>query len=160
MSKKELRRSQELWEQGLLPNGKYGYGHIDTTCPSNERRRIAIKNVLTTLPEEYFARFKEAMKDAAWFVPWKGLWGKAAEFPQKRVIIFLTPVLEFAEDWVIESLVVHEILHVILGHKLTDCTKAENDCQENEVTEVAAQLGYPDPTAELTKLFNTFKWCL
>src|SRR4051794_34343926 len=112
--RKKVRSGRDLWDQGVLPNGKYGYGHKDTVGPPKDRRRTAIEAVLTSLPESYFARFQEAMKDGAWFVPWKGLWGKAAEMPQKRITIYIPATLEFADDWVVESLVAHEILHVAL----------------------------------------------
>src|SRR6185312_15018244 len=101
MERPKLRLKGDVWEQNLLPNGKYGYGD-KWTFGVKDKRRTAIERVVTTLPENYFARFKEAMEDGAWFVPWNGLWGKAAEIPHKRVILYLSPTLEFAEDWVVE----------------------------------------------------------
>ena len=38
--------------------------------------------MLTALPEEYFAPFKDEMKDGAWFVPMKGLgYGRDYAYP-------------------------------------------------------------------------------
>ncbi len=156
VNRKKLRPAQDLWNDGLLPNGKYGYGDKYAVAPAKDRRRVAIEAVLTRLPKEYYAPFKEAMKEGAWFVPWKGLWGKAAEMPQKRVTLYVPATLEFADGWVIESLVAHEILHVALGHKLTDCTNEEYQRQEQEIGLILAALGYGDPKDELTKLFEAF----
>jgi hypothetical protein len=156
MHRTRIRFAQDLWEQGLLPNGKYGYANKWTRGRAKDRRSTAVENVLTTLPEPYFSRFKEKMENGAWFTPWHGLWGKAAEIPPRAVIIFLSPLLELADDWVVDSVVVHEILHVALAHELSNCTDEENARQEKEVREKAAHLGYADPRAELTKLFESF----
>src|ERR1700722_4002931 len=110
--REELRTKSQLREQDLLPTGKYGYGGKYAIAPTNDRRRTAIESVLKTLPKQYFATFMEAMKDAIWFIPSKGLLGKVAELPQKRITIYLPPTLEFLEQSMVESLAAHEILHV------------------------------------------------
>lgn len=153
----KLRSSMDLWDQGLLPNGKYGYGHKDAIGPGKDRRRVAIASVLTSFPEEYFTPLSERKDQWAWFVPWVGLWGKAAQIPANRVILYLSPALEFAQEWVVESLVVHELLHVVLGHQLSDCTEEENERQESQIHRIMVELDYPDPAAELTKLFSEFQ---
>jgi hypothetical protein len=141
--------------RNLLPNGRYGYGDRWTFGVKDKRRR-AIENALTKLPDRYFASFRDGQENWAWFVPWIGIWGKAAEIPHKPVILYLSPALEFAAEWVVESVAVHEILHVVLGHKLADCTKEENDRQEDEIKIIMTDLGYSDPSDELTKLFESF----
>ena len=75
--------------RGFTAERQVSIRHEEAIGPGIDRRRTAIDEVTTTLLEKFFTRLKEAKEEWAWFVPWIGLWGKAAQIPHKRVVLYL-----------------------------------------------------------------------
>jgi SAM-dependent methyltransferase len=134
-----------LWP-GQPPAFQVGFG---------ARRLLAIEEVLTTLPPEPYQHLKAVAADFEWFVPSDTVLGQVRPFrasvkcptseapsiPWAR-IVYLSPLLEQQEWPVVVTVVVHELAHVILGHRLHDLDLESFERQEEAAWHAVREWGF------------------
>jgi hypothetical protein len=143
----------DLQRDNAIPTGPKGYGGDERFRPTG-RRMWAIEEVLCRLPGEQYEIWRACIRDVAWFIPDKELWGQVDQFPNKN-IIYLSPILEFVQsDAAIAGLVVHEIAHVILDHIGAKLTYDE---KEQQVYQAVREWGFAEESDAADKeLFGFF----
>ncbi len=136
-----------LWPDEPLP--------LEFRCGS--RRLRGLEEVLTTLPGEPYQQLKEQVASFNWFIPSDIVLGQVHPFratvdcrtaaagsgPWARVV-YLSPLLEQQEWPVVVSVVVHELAHVILGHRLHDLDRETYEHQEESVRNAVREWGFQD----------------
>jgi hypothetical protein len=122
---------------------------------STRRRLRALEEVLSTLPPEPYQRLKEQAARFDWFIPGEAILGQVRPVrarsdctrresepgPWTRVV-YLSPLLE-QQDWaVMVTSVVHELAHIILGHRLFDLDREEYGQQEQAARRALREWGF------------------
>lgn len=154
------RHWQQMAEDKVLAHGNYGWGDMWERGPLSKRAK-AIQKVCGELPNDLYARLKERMQDRVWFIPTLELGGTTKNLPASK-IIYLSPIWEAASDKLVEYIVLHELLHVILDHRLSldanvEAEKRINDEQETQVDEKVVELGHQNLRAEATDFIGCVK---
>ncbi len=153
MSRQRLRTVFDLQRDETLPRGIYGEGDDERSRPMG-RRMHAVEEVLCTLPEEQYQKWKASVGEVAFFIPRQDLWGRVSKFPEKK-IIYLSPFLEFTPcDQACVGLVVHEMAHILLDHLGSALTYEE---KEEEADCAIRKWGYSDQAEAMKELWNFFK---
>jgi hypothetical protein len=154
MSRQRFRTVFDLQRDKTLPSGVYGERDDERFKPMG-KRMYAIEEVFCRLPEEQYERWKARIDEVAWFIPDCGLWGRVAEFPNKK-IIYLNPFLECLQsDTPIVGLVVHEVGHFLLDHV---GSKLSREQKEEEMNRAIREWGFSEEADAADKeLWSFFK---
>jgi SAM-dependent methyltransferase len=149
-SRQRLRGISTCIEDALWPNEP-----VAAEVGLMSRRLRALEEVLSTLPPEPYQLLKEEAARFNWFIPSDTMLGQVRPFraavdhptedggsaPHARVV-YLSPLLEQQEWPVIVTVVVHELAHVILGHRLHGLDREAYDHQEQVVQNAVRQWGF------------------
>ena len=156
--------STRTWDQmaddKVLALGNYGWGDkSDFGRPS--KRAKAVQTVCRQLPDDMYERLKNGMKDRVWFTPPMGLGGTTKNLPFQKMI-YISPIWEAAPDELVEYVVLHEMLHVIQGHRLSlnvndDTERQLNENQEQEVDRLVVELGFQDKRSQASEFIAEIK---
>jgi hypothetical protein len=155
MSSQGLRTIFDLQREKTLPWGVYGEGDDERFRPMG-RRIHAVEEVLCTLPEEQYQKWKASIAEVAWFIPRRDLWGRVNKFSDKKMI-YLSPFLEFTppSEQACVGLVVHEMAHILLDHVGSGLTHEE---KEGQVECAIRKWGYGEQAEAMAKeLWNFFR---
>lgn len=121
----------------------------------SSRRLAALEEVLCRLPPAVYDRLRAAAGRFDWFIPGEWVLGQVHGFrsthtapgskpearPQARVI-YLSPLLERQDSCLVMHVVVHELAHVVLDHRLSDLDAAAYRRQEQEARKAAVDWGF------------------
>jgi SAM-dependent methyltransferase len=149
-SRRKLRSISTCVEDALWP-GEPAASEVAVMS----RRLRALEEVLSTLPPEPYQSLKEEAARFDWFIPSGAMLGQFRSFratvdrptadggsaSQARVV-YLSPLLEQQEWPVVVTVVVHELAHVILGHRLHNLDRQAYDHQEQAVRNAVRDWGF------------------
>ncbi len=112
------------------------------------RRLQALEEVLSTLPPEPYRQLQGEAARFDWFIPGDRVLGQVHPFragvgaERWARVVYLSPLLEQQEWPVVVTVVVHELAHVILGHRLLDLDRVTYDRQEEAVRQAVREWGF------------------
>ena len=113
-----MRTTEQLEQDGLLD--------IDHSCRSSpefhSKRYAAVLEVLKSLPQADYDRFKAKASSIEWFLPDGHLWGRCSHY-QDKIVIYLAAFLEGMEPRRSKEIAAHEIAHIVLGHEFKTLPK-------------------------------------
>lgn len=119
------------------------------------KRLQALEEVLRMLPREPYERLKQQTASFDWFIPSEIVLGQVHPFRaaveatnggagagRHARVVYLSPLLE-QQDWaVVITVAVHELAHVILGHRILDVDPDTYERQEEAARDATAHWGF------------------
>ena len=138
-----IRSMNQLDEDLLSPSQGLSY-------PEEDCRHAAVVEVLCRIPAESYETLTERVDDFHWFIPpdWAG--AKIYPFPWTTKgkglkpyakVIYLSPLLERRSFDIVVAVVAHELVHLVLGHKLF-WPPEEYDPQKGDAWRLVRQWGF------------------
>ncbi|MGE3308994.1 MAG: methyltransferase domain-containing protein [Limisphaerales bacterium] len=152
-SRRESRRYRELSD--CVAAGLWPETSLVREVGWNSHRLTALEEVLCRLPPAVYARLRATVGRFDWFIP--GEWvlgqvhpfrsthrepGAKPEVPTQARVVYLSPVLERQDSCLVAHVVVHELAHVILEHRLSGLDAEAYRRQEREARTAAVDWGF------------------
>ena len=153
MKRERYRTVFDLQRDKVLPSGPHGEGD-DPRFMLLGARAEAIKQVLSALPDAQYDQWKRHVNDVIWFAPHYGLWGRTWDYPTRKVIIYLSPILDHVgSDEAVVGVVVHEIAHFLLRNYGPETPYEQ---RESEVERAIREWGFAAEVEAMENVLRNF----
>ena len=154
---KYLRTHNQLYDDNTGPSN-----NLD---PEQDRRHLAIMEVLCRINEGDYQRLVGMHYEFNWFIPGENVNGQIYPFSSIIVehglaphvkILYLSPRLEWrAFDFIVAS-VAHELAHIFLRHKVESLEPQKYDEQEAAAWNLIRQWGFEHEEQRHAKLWKRY----